>query len=76
MNKLPHCVLEEIYKLKHQLEYKDVLKELLNTTTTKHFNDIKSLIKYIKTARRDIKFIIIENEYISPSDFLLQYDNI
>ena len=47
MNKLPGSVLDLIYKLKHEIEYKKVMDELIQYKINCRYNVTANMLKYM-----------------------------
>ena len=47
MNKLPDSVLDTIYKYKHEIEFKDVLNELIQHKINCRYNVTTNMFKYM-----------------------------
>lgn len=73
MNKLSSDVTDYIYQLKHQLEYRDCLNELLLKQKRLHgimyFSRYKDFIEHLKEERHYIKFVFIDDLAIPIEDF-------
>ena len=52
MNNLPEPILDNIYKYKHQLEFKHVMDELSGNMDNLYFTTKLELIKYLKKTLR------------------------
>ena len=48
MNNLPEPIIDNIYKYKHQLEFKHVLDELTGICDNLYFSTKRELIRYLK----------------------------
>ena len=71
MNNLPEPILDNIYKYKHQLEFKHVMDELTdNNTDTMHLTR-QALLRYLKNNTNEIEWVILNNNNrMSVCDYL------
>ena len=71
MNNLPEPILDNIYKYKHQLEFKHVMDELSGNMDNLYFTTKLELIKYLKRNVEEIDCIILSsNQRISVNDYI------
>ena len=71
MNNLPEPILDNIYKYKHQLEFKHVMDELSGNMDNLYFTTKLELIKYLKKNVEEIDCIILSsNQRISVNDYI------
>ena len=71
MNILPEPILDNIYKYKHQLEFKHVLDELTDNNDNLYFSTKRELIRYLKNNINSIDCIILaSNRRISILEYL------
>ena len=71
MNNLPEPILDNIYKYKHQLEFKHVMDELSGNMDNLYFTTKLELIKYLKKNVEEIDCIILSsNQRISVNDYV------
>ena len=71
MNNLPEPILDNIYKYKHQLEFKHVMDELSGNMDNLYFTTKLELIKYLKRNVDEIDCIILSsNQRISVNDYI------
>ena len=61
MNNLPEPILDNIYKYKHQLEFRHCMDELTdNNTDTMHLTR-QALLRYLKNNINEIEWVILNN---------------
>ena len=61
MNTLPEPIIDNIYRYKHQLEFKHVMDELTdNNTDTMHLTK-QAFIRYLKRNIDEIEWIILSD---------------
>ena len=61
MNNLPEPILDNIYKYKHQLEFKHVMDELIgNNDDTMHLTR-QALILYLRRNINEIEWVILND---------------
>ena len=71
MNSLPEPIIDNIYKYKHQLEFKHVLDELTDNNDNLYFSTKKELIRYLQNNINEIEYIILgSNRRISILEYL------
>ena len=71
MNNLPEPILDNIYKYKHQLEFKHVMDELSGNMDNLYFTTKLELIKYLKKNVEEIDCIILSsNQRICVNDYV------
>ena len=71
MNILPEPIIDNIYRYKHQLEFKHVLDELTNNNDNLYFSTKRELIRYLKNNINSIDCIILaSNRRISILEYL------
>ena len=71
MNNLPEPILDNIYKYKHQLEFKHVMDELSGNMDNLYFTTKLELIKYLKKNGEEIDCIILSsNQRICVNDYI------
>ena len=74
MNNLPEPILDNIYKYKHQLEFKHVMDELsgnMDNMDNLYFTTKLELIKYLKKNGEEIDCIILSsNQRICVNDYI------
>ena len=71
MNNLPEPILDNIYKYKHQLEFKHVMDELSGNMDNLYFTTKLELIKYLKKNVEEIDCIILSStQRISVNDYI------
>ena len=61
MNSLPETIIDNIYKYKHQLEFRHVMDELTdNNTDTMHLTR-QALIRYLRRNINEIEWVILND---------------
>ena len=71
MNNLPEPIIYNIYKYKHQLEFKHVLDELTDNNDNLYFSTKRELITYLQNNINEIEYIILgSNRRISILEYL------
>ena len=71
MNNLPEPILDNIYKYKHQLEFKHVMDELSGNMDNLYFTTKLELIKYLVKNADEIDCIILSsNQRICVNDYI------
>ena len=61
MNNLPEPIIDNIYRYKHQLEFKHVMDELTdNNTDTMHLTR-QALIRYLRRNINEIEWVILND---------------
>ena len=71
MNNLPEPILDNIYRYKHQLEFKHVLDELTDNNDNLYFSTKRELIRYLQDNINSIDCIILaSNRRISILEYL------
>ena len=71
MNILPEPIIDNIYRYKHQLEFKHVMDELTdNNTDTMHLTR-QALIRYLRRNINEIEWVILrDSKRICVLDYL------
>ncbi len=71
MNSLPEPILDNIYRYKHQLEFKHVLDELIDNNDKLYFKTKQELIRYLQNNINEIEYVILKtNRRISILEYL------
>ena len=71
MNSLPESIIDNIYRYKHQLEFKHVLDELTDNNDNLYFSTKKELIRYLQNNIDQIEYVILKsNRRISILEYL------
>ena len=71
MNTLPDPIINNIYRYKHELEFKDVLDELTDNNDNLYFSTKRELIRYLQNNINEIEYIILgSNRRISILEYL------
>merc|ERR1712078_743551 len=71
MNTLPEAIIDNIYRYKHQLEFRHVLNELTDNNDNLYFSTKKELIRYLQNNINEIEYVILKsNRRISILEYL------
>ena len=71
MNTLPEAIVDNIYRYKHQLEFRHVLDELTDNNDNLYFSTKKELIRYLQNNIDQIEYVILgSNRRISILEYL------
>ena len=71
MNTLPEPIIDNIYRYKHQLEFRHVLDELIDNNDNLYFKTKQELIKYLQNNIDQIEYVILKsNRRISILEYL------
>ena len=71
MNNLPEPVLDNIFKYKHQLEFRHVMDELTGNLENMYFNTKLELLRWLIRDREEIDCIILSsNRRISVDKYI------
>ena len=71
MNNLPEPILDNIYKYKHQLEFKHVMDELSGNMDNLYFTTKLELIKYLVKNADEIDCVILyPNQRVTVKDHI------
>ena len=71
MNTLPEPIIDNIYRYKHQLEFRHVLNELTDNNDNLYFSTKKELIRYLQNNINEIEYVILgSNRRISILEYL------
>ena len=71
MNTLPEPIIDNIYRYKHQLEFRHVLNELTDNNDNLYFSTKKELIRYLQNNIDQIEYVILKsNRRISILEYL------
>ena len=71
MNTLPEPIIDNIYRYKHQLEFRHVLDELIDNNDKLYFKTKQELIKYLQNNINEIECVILKsNRRISILEYL------
>ena len=71
MNSLPEPIIDNIYRYKHQLEFRHVLNELTDNNDNLYFSTKKELIRYLQNNINEIEYVILKtNRRISILEYL------
>ena len=71
MNTLPEPIIDNIYRYKHQLEFRHVLDELTDNNDNLYFSTKKELIRYLQNNINEIEYVILKsNRRISILEYL------
>ena len=71
MNSLPEPIIDNIYRYKHQLEFKPVLDELIDQKIDTMYLTRRALLRYLKNHINEIEWVILNNNNrMSVCDYL------
>ena len=71
MNTLPEPIIDNIYRYKHQLEFKPVLDELIDQKIDTMYLTRRALLRYLKNHINEIEWVILNtSERMSVCDFI------
>ena len=71
MNSLPESIIDDIYKYKHQLEFKPVLDELIDQKIDTMYLTRRALLRYLKNHINEIEWVILNtSERMSVCDYI------
>ena len=71
MNTLPEPIIDNIYRYKHQLEFRHVLDELTDNNDNLYFKTKQELIRYLQNNIDQIEYVILKsNRRISILEYL------
>ena len=59
MNTLPEPILDNIYRYKHQLEFRHVLDELTDNNDNLYFSTKRELVRYLQNNINEIEYVIL-----------------
>ena len=70
MNNLPEPIIDNIYRYKHQLEFKPVLDELIDNNIDTMYLTRRALLRYLKNHINEIEWVILNtSERMSVCDY-------
>ena len=76
MNNLPEPVLDNIFKYKHQLEFRHVMDELTGNLENMYFNTKLELLRWLIRYREEIDCIILSsNRRICVDEYVKRLSN-
>jgi len=76
MNNLPEPVLDNIFKYKHQLEFRHVMDELTGNLENMYFNTKLELLRWLIRDREEIDCIILSsNRRICVDEYIKRLSN-
>ena len=61
MNSLPEPIIDNIYKYKHQLEFRHVMDELTDNNTDTMYLTRRALLRYLKNHINEIEWVMLNN---------------
>ena len=61
MNTLPEPIIDNIYRYKHQLEFKPVLDELIDNNIDTMYLTRRALLRYLKNHINEIEWVILND---------------
>ena len=71
MNSLPETIIDNIYRYKHQLEFKPVLDELIDQKIDTMYLTRRALLRYLKNHINEIEWVILNtSERMSLCDYI------
>ena len=71
MNSLPEPIIDNIYRYKHQLEFKPVLDELIDQKIDTMYLTRRALLRYLKNHIDEIEWVILNtSERMSVCDYI------
>ena len=71
MNNLPEPIIDNIYRYKHQLEFKPVLDELIDQKIDTMYLTRRALLRYLKNHINEIEWVILNTtERMSVCDYI------
>ena len=71
MNNLPEPIIDNIYKYKHQLEFKAVLDELIDKNIDTMYLTRRTLLRYLTNHINEIEWVILnDTKRICVLDYL------
>ena len=71
MNNLPEPIVDNIYRYKHQLEFKPVLDELIDNNIDTMYLTRRALLRYLKNHINEIEWVILnDTKRICVLDYL------
>ena len=71
MNNLPEPIIDNIYRYKHQLEFKPVLDELIDQKIDTMYLTRRALLRYLKNHINEIEWVILNtSERMSVCDYI------
>ena len=76
MNNLPEPVLDNIFKYKHQLEFRHVMDELTGNLENMYFNTKLELLRWLIRDREEIDCIVLSsNRRICVDEYIKRLSN-
>ena len=77
MNTLPEPIIDNIYRYKHQLEFKPVLDELIDQKIDTMYLTRRALLRYLKNHINEIEWVILNtSERMSVCDYIKKLSRI
>ena len=77
MNNLPDPIIDNIYRYKHQLEFKPVLDELIDQKIDTMYLTRRALLRYLKNHINEIEWVILNtSERMSVCDYIKKLSRI
>ena len=61
MNSLPEPIIDNIYKYKHQLEFRHVMDELTDNNTDTMYLTRRAILRYLINHINEIEWVILNN---------------
>ena len=77
MNSLPEPIIDNIYRYKHQLEFKPVLDELIDQKIDTMYLTRRALLRYLKSHINEIEWVILNtSERMSVFNYIKKLSRI
>ena len=77
MNSLPEPIIDNIYRYKHQLEFKPVLDELIDQKIDTMYLTRRALLRYLINHINEIEWVILNtSERMSVCDYIKKLSRI
>ena len=77
MNSLPEPIIDNIYRYKHQLEFKPVLDELIDQKIDTMYLTRRALLRYLINHINEIEWVILNTtERMSVCDYIKKLSRI
>ena len=71
MNSLPETIIDNIYKYKHQLEFRHVMDELTDNNTDTMYLTRRAILRYLINHINEIEWVILNtSERMSVCDYI------
>ena len=77
MNSLPETIIDNIYKYKHQLEFRHVMDELTDNNTDTMYLTRRAILRYLINHINEIEWVILNTtERMSVCDYIKKLSRI